>query len=246
MSLRPFVSVIVPTFNEKDNILVLIEKIHDELSDVDHEIVIVDDNSPDGTYNIVNEKKYPFVKTVLRTSDPSLAKSIRTGLENAHGNIFVVMDSDFNHQPKYIPRMVRNLDFYGCVSASRFVYGGLMDSPSRHILSWIFNIFVRTMTGKFVTDNLYGFFAIRKEIMEKLDYDKIFWGYGDYCIRLMYYLQEQGVEILQFPAVNGKRLKGQGNSRFLKVFAQYTRETFSLVWREKWCKGRKHGVSGNK
>lgn len=246
MSLRPFVSVIVPTFNERENILVLIEKINLELSDIDHEIVIVDDNSPDGTYNIVNEKKLPFVKTVLRKSDPSLAKSIRTGLENANGNVFVVMDSDFNHQPKYIPRMVKNLDFYGCVSASRFVYGGLMSSRSRHILSWIFNIFVRSVTGKFITDNLYGFFAIRKEIIEKLDYDKIFWGHGDYCIRLMYYLQEQDVEILQFPAINGKRLKGQGNSRFFKVFVQYTRATFSLVWREKWCKGRKYGVSGNK
>jgi dolichol-phosphate mannosyltransferase len=246
MSVRPFVSVIVPTFNESENILALVEAIHLELSDVKHEIVVVDDNSPDGTCNIVNEKKYPFVKTVLRKSDPSLARSIRTGLENANGNVFVVMDSDFNHQPQYIPRMVRNLDYYGCVSASRFVYGGLMDSWSRHILSWIFNIFVRTITGKYITDNLYGFFAIRKEIIEKLDYDKIFWGYGDYSIRLMYYLQEQNVEILQFPAVNGKRLKGQGNSRFFKVFVQYTMETFSLVWREKWCKGRKNGDPGNK
>jgi dolichol-phosphate mannosyltransferase len=240
------ISVIVPTFNEKSNIIPLIEGIHHELKGLDHQIVVVDDNSPDGTFDIVLQQKYSFVKPILRKTDPSLAKSIRTGLEAADGDIFVVMDSDFNHQPKYIRQMVMNLEFYDVVVASRFVYGGLMDGRIRHLLSWCFNIFVRLMTGKFITDSLYGFWASRRSVIEKLDYDKIFWGYGDYCIRLMYYLQEQDMKILQFPAVNGKRLKGQGNSRFLKVFVQYTRETFGLVWREKWCRGRIHGVSGNK
>lgn len=228
-----FVSVIVPTFNEKDNILVLIDKIHQELSDMKHQIIVVDDNSPDGTYRIVCEKKYDFVKPILRMSDPGLAKSIRTGLEAADGNVFVVMDSDFNHQPHYLPRMIKNLEFYDCVVASRFVYGGLMDSRWRHILSWIFNIFVRLVTGKLITDSLYGFFAIRRSVIKKLDYDKIFWGYGDYCIRLMYYLQETEPEILQIPVVNGRRLKGQGNGRFLKVFVQYTIETIKLFLKER-------------
>jgi dolichol-phosphate mannosyltransferase len=228
-----FVSVIVPTFNEKDNILVLIDKIHQELSGMKHQIIVVDDNSPDGTYRIVCEKKYDFVKPILRMSDPGLAKSIRTGLEAADGNVFVVMDSDFNHQPYYLPRMVKNLEFYDCVVASRFVYGGLMDSRWRHILSWIFNIFVRLVTGKLITDSLYGFFAIRRSVIKKLDYDKIFWGYGDYCIRLMYYLQETEPEILQIPVVNGRRLKGQGNGRFLKVFVQYTAETIKLFLKER-------------
>ena len=228
-----FVSVIVPAFNEKDNILVLIDKIHQELSGMKHQIIVIDDNSPDGTYRIVCEKKYSFVKPILRTSDPGLAKSIRAGLEKADGNVFVIMDSDFNHQPHYIPRMIKNLEFYDCVVASRFVYGGLMDSRWRHISSWIFNIFVRLVTGKFITDSLYGFFAIHRSVIEKLDYDKIFWGYGDYCIRLMYYLQETGSEILQMPVVNGRRLKGQGNGSFLKVFVQYTKETIKLFLKER-------------
>jgi dolichol-phosphate mannosyltransferase len=229
-----FVSVILPTFNEKDNILLLIDRIHEELSGMRHQIIVVDDNSPDGTHRIVREKKYDFVKAILRTSDPGLAKSIRVGLQESQGNVFVVMDSDFNHQPQYIPRMVKNLEFYDCVVASRFVYGGSMDSRWRHILSWIFNIFVRSVTGKFITDSLYGFFAIHRSVMEKLDYDRIFWGYGDYCIRLMYYLQEINAEILQVPVINGRRLKGQSNSRFFKVFMQYTGETFRLALRERW------------
>lgn len=228
-----FVSVILPTFNEKDNILILIDRIHEELSGMHHQIIVVDDNSPDGTYRVVKGKNYGFVKTILRTSDPSLARSIRVGLQEADGNIFVVMDSDFNHQPHYIPRMVKNLEFYDCVAASRFVYGGSMDSRWRHILSWVFNIFVRSVTGKFITDSLYGFFAVHRSVMEKLDYDKIFWGYGDYCIRFMYYLQGTGAEILQVPVINGRRLKGLGNSRFLKVFLQYAMETIRLVLRER-------------
>ncbi len=223
------VSVILPCYNESGNIIPLIEAIHHELSFCRHQLVVVDDNSPDGTYKLVQEKKYDFVKAILRTSDPSLAKSIRKGLEEADGNILVVMDSDFNHQPSYIPQMVKNIEYYDCVSASRFLYGGIMNNRFRHLASWLFNIFVRILTRKSVTDSLYGYFAVKKEVIAKLDYNKIFWGYGDYCIRLMYYLQKQNAAILQIPAVNGERLKGQGNSRFIKTFFQYTIETFRLV-----------------
>lgn len=224
-----FVSVIVPCYNERGNIIPLIEAIHAELSFIKHQIVVVDDNSPDGTYEAVKNLNYDFVKPILRTENRGFANSIQCGLKNADGNIFVVMDSDFNHQPKYLPFMVKNIEFYECVSASRFMYGGAMDTRFRHYSSWIFNIFVRIMTRKYITDSLYGYFAIRKEVMERIEYDKVFWGYGDYCIRLMYYLQENKTDVLQFPAVNGTRLAGEGNSRFLKVLLQYTMATIKLI-----------------
>jgi len=72
--------------------------------------------------------------------------------------------------------------------------------------------------------------------MEKLNYDDIFWGYGDYCIRLLYYLQKQKTNILQVPAVNGDRRHGRGNSSFLKVFMQYTVETLKLTFKERIIK----------
>ena len=80
-----------------------------------------------------------------------------------------------------------------------------------------------------MSDCLYGYFSIRREILEKLDYDKIFWGYGDYCIRLMFYLQQLKVKVLQFPAENGKRLAGTGNISFMKVLFQYMNATIKLV-----------------
>ena len=164
-----YVSVIVPCFNEAGNIIPLIDDIHKELSFVKHQIVVVDDNSPDGTFEIIKNTNLDYVKPLLRTDDPSLAKSIRKGLEEADGNVFVVMDSDFNHQPKYLPFMIKNLEYFDCVTASRFMYGGAMGSRSRHILSWFFNLFVRIMTRKFITDSLYGYFAIRRDTLKKLN-----------------------------------------------------------------------------
>jgi dolichol-phosphate mannosyltransferase len=229
------VSVVVPTYNEKGSIALLVEKIHEQLQNHDHEILVVDDNSPDGTYQEVKSiSNAPYLKPILRTTDRGFAKSIRCGIENASGDVVLIMDSDFNHQPKYLPLMVESMRFYDCVSGSRFVYGGSMDTRSRHLLSWFFNIFVRIMTGGKVTDSLYGFVAIRKEQLNKLNFDNIFYGYGDYCIRLMYYLQRNSVDILQFPAVNGQRIAGKGNSRFFKVFRQYFVAVLKLVYKEKF------------
>ncbi len=222
------VSVILPTYNEKENIASLIDTTHNELADYNHEILVVDDNSPDGTYQAVLNLNYPYVRAILRTQNRGLANSIRCGLENAEGTIFVIMDSDFNHQPQYLPFMIQSLSYYSCVSASRFLYGGKMDIRIRHILSWAFNIFIRLVTGGGITDNLYGFLAIKRNVIEKCNYDNIFWGYGDYFIRLLYYLQKNHVQVLQFPAINAERRGGVGNRAFLKTFCQYVAATMKL------------------
>jgi len=225
------VSIVLPSYNEKGNLLQLIPQIHQNMTDKQHEIIVVDDNSPDGTYKAVLDLELPFVRAILRVKDRGLANSIRCGLEIAKGDAYVVMDSDFNHRPEYLPFMIDALSYYDCVTASRFVYGGRMDSRLRHILSWIFNIFTRVITGGYITDNLYGYYAVRKTAMEKLSYDRIFWGYGDYFIRLLYYLQKDGVNILQFPAANGKRLSGKGNSKFIGIFKQYFLEVIKLAFK---------------
>jgi len=224
------VSVILPCFNEKENILFLIESIHSYLKEHTHEIVVVDDNSPDGTYDLVANSNLPFVKVFKRTSDPSLAKSIRYGIEKSIGDFLIVMDSDFNHKPEYLPIMVDNLKYYDFISASRFVYGGDMRNRFRHICSWLFNIFTRILTRTFVTDSLFGYFAVKREILSLVNFDKVFWGYGDYCIRLMYYLQKKRVSILQIPGVLGERLGGEGNTRMIKTLMQYTVEVIKLVF----------------
>jgi dolichol-phosphate mannosyltransferase len=225
------VSVILPAYNERENVIPLVAALHESLSRFEHEILVVDDNSPDGTAQAIAALADSRVRCIVRTEDRGFAKSIRCGLENATGDVFVIMDSDFNHQPHYLPAMIDGLRFYDCVSGSRFVYGGKMDTKTRHLLSWGFNIFTRAMTGGRVTDSLYGFLAIKREVMQSIRYDDVFWGYGDYCIRLLYYLQRDERTILQIPVVNGKRPAGDGNDRFVAVFWQYFREVVTLTYR---------------
>lgn len=234
------ISVILPAYREKENLVQLVPRISKALVELNFEILVVDDNSQDGTEEAMkllqHDHKIP-VRTIVRKTNRGFAFSIREGLEQASGDALVIMDSDGNHDPTYLPMMVTNLNFYGCVSGTRFQYGGGMDSQARFVLSWLFNLFVRLMTRKYITDSLYGFIAIRKEELMKIDFDKVFWGYGDYCIRLLYYLQSLQVTVLQFPAKNGIRFHGEGNSRFLKVFAQYFVAVVKLVFSERTYRG---------
>lgn len=223
------ISVILPSYNERDNIVPLIHELMIHLSSYDYEIIVVDDNSPDGTCDAVQALNLGVVRLIIRQQERSLARSIRCGLENATGDIFVVMDTDFNHKPEYLPFMIDSVKYFDCVSASRFLYGGMMEERVRNTASWLFNIFARIATGGRITDNLYGYFAVKREVISKVDYDKVFWGYGDYYIRLLYYLQRNGASILQFPAVNGRRLSGQGNRRLAKVLFQYATEVIRLA-----------------
>lgn len=227
---KNLISIVLPCFNEKGNIIPLIHEIRDVLNNQNHEIIVVDDNSPDGTYQAVIDLNLSNVKAILRKQDPSFAKSIRAGVEASTGDIIIIMDSDFNHEPRYLPVMISNCQFYDVVSGSRFVYGGSMGSKFRHISSWIFNIFVRILTRKLITDSLFGFIAIRREAIEQVDFDEIFWGYGDYCIRLMYYLQEKSLTILQVPVVLGQRKYGEGNKKLIKTLLKYLKATLHLVF----------------
>lgn len=233
MSAAPFVSVILPCYNEKGNILPLARAVHENLAAFAHEVIVVDDNSPDGTYDIVMNSGLDYVRAIKRPSDPSLGKSIRTGLEAAKGDAIVFMDSDFNHKPEYLERMIVNLKYYDCVSGSRFVYGGGMDTKFRHIASWVFNITARILTRTMVTDSLFGFIAMRRDVIEKIDYDRVFWGYGDYCIRLMYYLQMNGASILQIPTMLGTRPTGQSKSNLVRMLLKYSREVAALALKKK-------------
>ncbi|MCD4795147.1 MAG: glycosyltransferase [Bacteroidales bacterium] len=224
------ISIILPAYNEKENVIPLSEKIHKFLIDYKHEIIVVDDNSPDGTYQALIDLNQTWLKPVLRTEDRGFAKSIRCGIENAKGDIIVVMDSDFNHCPEYLPIMIDNLKYYNCVIASRFLYFPIEKHLSifRIVSSWFFNLFIRIVLFSKITENLFGFFAIKRNVLYTLDFDKIFWGFGDYYIRFVFFLQKKNCTILQIPAVFGERLHGKGNKGLLKRIVRYLKETFIL------------------
>ena len=92
------ISIILPTYNEAENIIFLIEQIVEELTNEDYEIIVVDDNSPDGTSNLVQQAilKFPNLRLLTRTSDKGLVPSIREGIEKSRGSICIWLDADLS------------------------------------------------------------------------------------------------------------------------------------------------------
>lgn len=224
-------SIILPTYNERDNILELIESIQGYVDPIglDYEIVVVDDSSPDGTADVVRERfgGNPQIVVMVRT-ERGLATAIKHGILNSTGEIIVVMDTDFNHDPQMIPQMVRFLDYYDLIIGSRFVMAGGMEDRTRYYFSFVYNLFIRLLFQTQVQDNLSGFFSIyRKKLME-MDLDRIFYGYGDYFIRLLVTAWRKKYAMLEIPVFYRLRMHGHSKTQAVSVFWQYTRSVLRL------------------
>jgi dolichol-phosphate mannosyltransferase len=229
----PAVSVVLPTFNEKDNIVALVEELRWRFRARGHsyEILVIDDQSPDGTASLVTRAfaDDPCVHVTIRHSNRGLAYSIRQGIERSAGAIVLVMDADFNHKPADAVLLFEVAQYVDLVIGSRFIFGGGMSSLLRYYLSYFYNIFLRVTLGTRLDDNLSGLFAIKRQSMFKLDFDKIFWGYGDYFFRLLLLSQRAGFLHVEVPVFYGERLGGESKTRFLAIFARYTREVLHLM-----------------
>jgi len=225
-------SIILPTYKERDNIVDLIQAVQSHLAPTgnDYEIIVVDDNSPDGTAQAVREHygHDPRVHLFIRTQERGLATAIKYGILNSTGDTIVVMDTDFNHDPKMIPQMIEFLKYYDIVIGSRFVMGGGMEDQLRYCLSFLYNVMLRFVFRTQIQDNLSGFFSIRREKLMALDLERIFYGYGDYFIRLLVLAWRQGYQMLEVPVFYILRRHGESKTGFLRVFTQYTRSVIRL------------------
>jgi dolichol-phosphate mannosyltransferase len=239
------VSIILPTYNERENICDLIEAIQHELnpSGLAYEVLVLDDNSPDDTAQVVRERfglaagvegfitiGNCTVRLHVRMKDKGLANSIRDGLERAQGRTLVVMDTDFNHDPAMIPQMVDLLRYYDLVIGSRFVMRGGMEDTARYRASLLYNIFIRLLFQTQIQDNLSGFFAVRRDRFFQLSpkFDKIFYGYGDYFIRLLLMAWRSNWKILEVPVFYILRRHGLSKTGFWDIFRDYTKAVLKL------------------
>jgi dolichol-phosphate mannosyltransferase len=225
-------SIILPTYNEKDNIVELIQAIFATLASdgLDFEVVVVDDNSPDGTAAAVrrNFDGDGRVKLFVRTGERGLASAIRYGIDHSDGDILVFMDTDFNHDPAIIPQMIKFLEYYDIIIGSRFVMAGGMEDRFRQFSSLIYNYGIRLLFGTPVHDNLSGFFSIYRDKLVSMDLDQIYYGYGDYFIRLLMVAHKRGYNMLEIPVFYRLRLHGHSKTQFLSTFSQYTRALLAL------------------
>jgi dolichol-phosphate mannosyltransferase len=231
---QPDVSVILPTFQERENIVPLVRELRREFNSMGarYEIVVIDDESPDGTAMAARTAfaDDSGVIVIERRTNPGLALSIREGIEKSSGKVILVMDTDFNHQPKDAVLISEVAKLVDLGIGSRFIFGGGMPNRLRYFLSYLYNIFMRISLGTRMDDNLSGLFAIRRTALFRLDFDKIFWGYGDYFFRLLLLSQREGLTHVQVPVFYGERAAGGSKTRFMSIFMRYTREVARLMY----------------
>ena len=230
MDTKRDVSVIIPTYNEKENIIRLIERLEEVLNTSDFEIVIVDDNSPDGTYKEIIRKfgKRKKIKALLRKNERGLGSAILHGINNSNSGIIIGMDADFNHPPELIPHMLEEIEGNDLVVASRFIKGGGMEDKIRYFSTFIFNKFLKQILDFPTMDNMSGFYVIRKEELLKLPLEKVYKGYGEYHLRLVYLAKKSNLKIKEVPVFYKKRKYGNSKSNLPKMFFLYLKEAIKL------------------
>ena len=217
------ISIILPTYNEKENIVRLVETIKKLNIEQTFEILIIDDNSPDGTYQFSKDKfsNDNNVKIVLRKNIRGLAFSIKEGIEKSLGDHVIVMDTDFTHDPILIKKMISLRSQYEIISGSRYVTGGFMANQLHGKLSYYYNLMLKFILKTKINDNLGGYLLIKRDLLNQLEFDKIFYGYGDYFFRLLYFSKNKNAKIIEIPAVYKQRIYGKSKSNFLAMLFKY-------------------------
>ena len=226
-----FVTVVLPTFNEADAIVPHAEHVSRVLTKAGyrHEVLVVDDDSPDGTAEVVAAagKRNKNIMIVVRTKNHGLGLSIGDGVRQARGNIIVGMDADGNHDPNDLPNILAHLDgSTKLVVASRFKGSGGMKGW-RMVPTFLFNAMFR-LFGLPIWDNTSGYYAVKKTDLEKLGLARIYYGYGDYHLRLVFYAAAAGWKTVEVPTTYQARIGGVSKSKLSKMALDYTREAWRL------------------
>ena len=206
--------VIVPTYNERDNIEILLDEL---LSlPVDLSVINVDDGSPDGTGEISDRWAARFpnrVQVVHRAGKLGLGTAyiagFKRGLSQDYDRV-LTMDADFSHHPRYIPSMLDLSRECDLVIGSRYVTGGgtLNCTWKRRALSQGANSFAKTMLGLRAKDCTAGFRCYRREVLAAIDLDSIFSNGYSFLIEMIYYVQRRGFSVGEVPIVFEDRRRG--------------------------------------
>ena len=203
---KPQISIIVPTYNESQNIVEILKSIRDNIpKGFLTETIVVDDNSPDGTGKIVDDyisniKKIAenTINVIHRTAKTGLSSAILNGIQNAKGETIVVMDSDFSHPPQIIPKMIEAFKQYQCdlVVASRYISGGNIQgwTVKRKLISKIATLIAKKGLDVKTKDPMSGFFAFKKNIIKELNFDAL--GYK-FLLELL--VKTKGINIQEIP-----------------------------------------------
>jgi len=225
------ISIIIPTYNEKDNITPLLSRVDKALSGYDYEILIVDDGSKDGTIELASELafKYP-VKVVVRRGERGLATAVVHGLKSAAGQIIGVMDADLQHPPEVLPQLVKAIrDGADMAIASRYIPGGGCPNwgLSRRIISRVALMISHLLlpSTRAVKDPLAGFFMFRRQNVDPEKLRPI-----GYNISLEVMLMGSFQHVVEVPYIFEDRSAGQSKLNPGQQL-DYLKHLFSLMAR---------------
>lgn len=208
-------SVVIPTYNEAENIGRLIPEIERVFQShgINGEIIVVDDGSPDGTASVVKRylEKFDNIRVLERTEKSGLGFAYKAGFELVSGKVVMEMDADFSHSPSDIPRILREFgNGFDVVVGSRYVSGGRIIgwSAFRRIVSLVANLLVNILLRLGVRDNTSGFRAYKIEALKVLLPHVRCTGY-DFQVEMIQRAKEYGLRLKEIPIVFRERVHGK-------------------------------------
>jgi dolichol-phosphate mannosyltransferase len=225
--------VIIPTYNELENITTLIPDILTRYKNLDLDILIVDDNSPDGTGKFVEDltRNNPRVKLLKREGKMGLGTAYILGfkyaLKNNYDYIFE-MDGDYSHSPKELKNFLKAIKKFDLVLGSRYVKGvNVVNWPMRRLLlSYFANKYTRIITGLPICDATGGFKCFRRNVLEGIDLDKIKSNGYTFQIEMTFKAWKKGFSIGEIPIIFIDRTAGHS-----KMSKKIVHEAIFMVWK---------------
>ena len=229
------VLIIIPTYNERENLPLLVKEV---LATVPADILVVDDNSPDGTGKLADELSAaePRISVVHRAKKEGLGKAYAAGfswgLVRGYDYLFE-MDCDFSHQPKYLTDFLEKIKFADVVLGSRYIEGGGVEnwSPMRKFISVGGSLYARTILGLKIKDLTGGFKCFRRKVLETIDYDNLITGGYGFQIEMTYRAVKLGFTVAETPIIFPDRTKG-ASKMSRKIFL----EALINMWKLRFAK----------
>ena len=228
----PKISIIVPTYNEVESLPFLANRIHSCLAGLDYELIVVDDNSPDGTGDLAEKLALEDpIKVVHRQGKLGLASAVIDGFRHASGDILGVIDADLQHPPEHIPELIRVMDKADIVIASRYVVGGGVEdwTLSRELISRGAKIIPQFLFAKIreVKDPLSGFFLFKKDVIEGVNLNPV-----GYKILLEILVKGNHNNVVEVPYVFQGRERGTSTFNMAEQ-ANYLKHLYRLSRHER-------------
>jgi glycosyltransferase involved in cell wall biosynthesis len=226
--------IIIPTFNERDNIVDLVDQIL--ALPVRTKVIIVDDNSPDGTGDVADRLagQWEEVSVIHRAAKMGLGSAYIAGFNQGLADgaeRLVTMDADFSHNPAYIPDLVALADRYHIGIGSRYVPGGGVQNwdRRRRVLSWGANAFARTALGLRAKDCTAGFRCYHREVLLNVELDQIFSNGYSFLVEMIFKCQRRGYTVGEIPILFTNRARGKSKISQREIYkAMYTVVRLSL------------------